>query len=439
MLLYDLLIASLASQRTAQLTKQQIKEQQKIDFLKLVQFASLHSPYYKMIIKKYRINVTNCKPEDFPILTKTDVIKHFDQIVTNPLITKNKIAEFLEHSSDSTELFLDKYYVIHTSGSSGTVGYYVYSQKELTKGLANFTYANSLKPFQKLAYVAAIKGHFAGATMASITKKLPLIYRDIQTFDINAPFSEIISKLNKMQPTSISGYPFALRKLAEAQDEGELHITPKILQSGGDPLLQHDKDYIQKVFNAQIINVYAASEFLLIGLGKDAYGGMYLMENNLLFEINATCTLITNLFNYTLPLIRYRMADRLQPIEDTLHILPFTKVKSIIGRTELVPIFINERGEEDFISDAIITEIFIKNITKFQMHLISKKDFVFKVCLEPHIKKTEAHDAIKQLEKKLRSILGEKRMKNVTFSIEVVDHLSVDPKTGKFKLIISHL
>jgi hypothetical protein len=35
----------------------------------------------------------------------------------------------------------------------------------------------------------------------------------------------------------------------------------------------------------------------------------------------------------------------------------------------------------------------------------------------------------------LGEILGQKEMDNVTFDIEEVDDLHVDPKTGKFRLI----
>jgi len=38
---------------------------------------------------------------------------------------------------------------------------------------------------------------------------------------------------------------------------------------------------------------------------------------------------------------------------------------------------------------------------------------------------------------KLQEILSQKEMDNVTFDIEEVDDLQVDPKTGKFRLIAS--
>ena len=59
---------------------------------------------------------------------------NFDEIVTRREITKRSIAEFLSRSHDPTELFLGKYRVIHTSGSSGEVGYFVYSPEDWARG-----------------------------------------------------------------------------------------------------------------------------------------------------------------------------------------------------------------------------------------------------------------------------------------------------------------
>src|SRR6266567_4424885 len=112
MLFFDLVRYSFNAKRTARLTREQVKELQQKKFRKLVQFISLHSSYYKQVIKKNKIDVNNCNPEDFPILTKAEVIQHFDEIVTDPRITKAKIADFLEHSSDPNDLFLNQYYII---------------------------------------------------------------------------------------------------------------------------------------------------------------------------------------------------------------------------------------------------------------------------------------------------------------------------------------
>jgi phenylacetate-coenzyme A ligase PaaK-like adenylate-forming protein len=433
---FNLFKAALRQKRALRLSRGQIKQLQQQKFLKLAQFAAEHSPYYRRVIREHGIDVRHCRPEDFPVLTKPLLIEYFDEIVTDRAITKAKIAGFLEHSTDPSDLLLGKYTVIHTSGSSGTVGYYVYSQSELVAGLAASTRANGLHWRQTVAYVGATHGHFAGVTMLNMAKKLPLLYKQVQLFDINAPFAETIEAINEQQPMVLGGYAFALRKLAEAQRQGSLRITPAIIQSGGEPLSTADKDYIQTVFGAPVVNVYASSEHLLMGLGRDSFGGMYLMEDSLVFELQPAGARITNLYNYTLPLIRYQMSDHLEPMADATQIMPFTKVKEVVGRQEAVPVFLNDRDEEDFISPILLVEFFVKGLAQFQIVLESKRAFVFRACLEPNLSQAQQGEVAEHITAALQAILAEKLMTRVTFKVELHDQLRPNPRTGKFALIV---
>jgi phenylacetate-CoA ligase len=436
MLLFSLIKQVRIQKRQACLSYGEIRVLQRKKFLQLVQFAVEHSSYYKKIIKKHGIDIAECKPEDFPILTKEDLINNFDEIVTDKQITKKKIEKFLLTSQNPTDFFLDKFIVIRTSGSTGAPGYYVYTVPDFVKGVAASTRVFGTKFFQKLAYIGAINGHFGGITIVNAARQIPLLYREVQTFDINQPFPSIIEKLNAMQPTNVTAYAFALRELAKAQREGKLRIHPRFIQSGGEPLGTEDKRYIQDVFQVEVANVYASSEHLLMGIGRDSFGGMYLMEDSLIFEICETYINVTNLYNYLLPLIRYRMSDRLQTVADTTHQFPFTKIKEIVGRNEFVPVFLNDDGREDLISPLILVDFYAEHLQRFQFHIINNRQFIFKACLDSGITEKQKERAVKQIEKNLKTLLAGKRMTKVAFEIKLVDQLWVDPKTGKFRLFI---
>jgi len=437
MLAFHFLKYAAINQRHLYFSKKQIKQLQQKKFTKLVRFAAKNSPYYQKIIKERQINIDNCIPEDFPILSKAEFIEEFDNIVTDKNITKAKIDKFLEHSHNHRDLFLNKYYLIHTSGSSGTISRCVYSEKEYAEGVVFQARTNGIKFFQKVAGIILTQGHFAGVTMIDAASKLPIMYKETKLFDLNSPFADILEKLNKMQPTILVGYAHALRKLAEAQNKKKLNIKPRVVQSAAEPLSAEDKRYIQHAFQAPIINIYASSECLFMGMGKDEFNGTYLMEDNLIFEIHKRFMCVTNLYNYTLPLIRYQMSDHLVPIYDKQNQMPFIKIKEIIGRDEHVPVFINDKGEEDFISPCVFIDFYVKNLKQFQVYIIDKRSFVFKACLESKLTKEEAKTAIEKIEKRLQGILWEKMMKQVKFSVEIVNNLSVDSKTGKFKLVIN--
>lgn len=429
----------LENKKILKFTHDRVVERQLKQFRNLVSFVAKYSPYYQEVIKKHNIDVNNCQLTDFPILQKTDVLENFDRLVTNPEITKEKIIDFLGSSKNPNDLFLNKYYVTHTSGTSGQVGYYLYSKTEMAKGLAYLLNQNQsgFSFFQKMAYVAAAKGHFAGVTIASVPRKLYPFYQATKTLDINSPFKEIIDCLNQFQPTTLAGYAFIIRKLAEAQADEKLKISPNLIETGGEPLLEKDREYIQSIFQVPIINTYASAEFLLLGLAKAEFEGTYLMESNHIFEIEEEQSIITNLYNYTLPLIRYQMDDRLEIIEDKTKQMPFTKVKSIVGRDEDLPYFLNEEGEEDYIHYAAIGELRAKLLKRMQIQVIDREKFVFKTVLKDNLNSEQRANAHEKIRHQLERVLASKKMSNVEFEVKEVDSIGVDPETGKYKLVVT--
>src|SRR5262245_35756611 len=120
--------------RVARMTRAEFEELKLAKFRRLVRHARERSPYYARIVDERGIDVDKCVPADFPVLTKSILMKNFDEICTVRGITKAGIAEFLTRSKDPAERFLGKYRVIHTSGSSGEVGYFVYSPEDWMRG-----------------------------------------------------------------------------------------------------------------------------------------------------------------------------------------------------------------------------------------------------------------------------------------------------------------
>lgn len=421
------------------LTHDQVAQRQLKKFRKLVDFVAKRSPHYQKIIEKHGIDPKNCQVTDFPVLYKTDVLENFDQILTNPEITKEKIVDFLGNSEDPNDLFLNKYFVTHTSGTSGEVGYYLYSETEMAQGLAYLLNQNQsgFSLFKKLAYIAASGGHYAGVTIATAPQNLYPVFRAVKTLDINLPFQKIIDGLNQFQPTILSGYSFIIRKLAEAQTEGKLKISPKLIETGGEPLLEKDRQYIQSIFQIPILNTYASAEFLLLGLSKPEFEGMYLMESNHIFELEAEQTLVTNLYNYTLPLIRYKMDDRLEKVEDKNQLMPFTKVQNLVGRDEDTPHFLNEQGEEDYIHYTAIGELRAKLLKRFQIEVINREKFIFRAVLKDSLDSRQRAEAQKEIRHQLESVLASKKMSNVEFEVEEVDSIGVDPETGKYNIVVT--
>ena len=422
------------------LSKEKLEEKKLNKFRKLVSHASKYSEYYSRIIKENGIDIASCTPEHFPVMDKTILMENFDAIITNKAISKKRISDFLEHSKDPMDLLDNRYFIIHTSGSSGTIGYFVYSQKEWARGITHsariISQSIHLKR-KKICFLGAANGHFAAvSSCTTYAQSISKLIFDLRIYDINKPIQYTVEDMNKFQPDIIIGYAHGLRQLAHKQLNGELNISPSIIENCGEGWNELDRSVISSAFNAEMLNTYASSEHLMMGIGKQEYDGMYLLEDDLIFDIQRDCTIVTNLFNYTLPLIRYKMDDILLPKPDEKKIFPFTKVYDIIGRQESMPIFVNQHGMEDFISPIVIVEIIIKHVKAFQMRLQDKNSFVFYVVLEKGISELDKQNAIRSTEAKLMEILSKKDMKNVSFEVIAVDKVNIDKNTGKFKLIL---
>ena len=440
--------ALLEQRRNAKLTTAAFKAAQLEKFRRLARHANAHADYYAQIIKDRGIDIESCVPSDFPVLTKSILMENFDRIVTDPRVTKQAISNFLAQSHDPTDRFLGRYRVIHTSGTSGEVGYFVFSPEDWTRGLATAFLQRRRRPRpkglrrppwrrMKMAFYGATDGHYAGVTMASAAMEgLAQLIAEVKIFEINRPIAETVADLNAFQPDALSGYTTALKNLAEKQHEGALRISPVIIGAAGEAVTKADVALLEEAFGAEAGSGYGCSEHLFMGWSDPGNETMTLPQNNLIYELHEDCTVVTNLFNYTEPLIRYRMSDVLEPVAVNSSSPCDLVIKTLAGRAEITPAFRTADGDKDTISPHTINEVFVPGVTRFQMRLTGETSFTFLAQLDPSLGEAGPGDAVAGLERRLTEILRDKGLSNVSFEIRIVDEIALDPRTRKFKLIV---
>jgi hypothetical protein len=121
------------------------------------------------------------------------------------------------------------------------------------------------------------------------------------------------------------------------------------------------------------------------------------------------------------------MDDVLAPRRDEQGTLPFTKV-DVLGRCEHTPIFINERGEKDFVSPHTISEFFVENVRRFQLKVEGPTACSFRICLKPGLGETERERSINEVRERFGVLLAQKEMRNVDYRIEVLTICRSIPK-----------
>jgi phenylacetate-CoA ligase len=419
-------------------SRQRILRLQQKKFRKILKFAYKNSKFYHDLYESNGIkeeNLDSIDIEKIPTVNKTSLMDNFDKVVTVDDVSKKEVLDFFDKSVNPNELFKNKYHIIHTSGSSGKLGIYVYSKKEwdtffpyITK-LFNFNFKRN-----RSSFIGATGGHFTGNSFISWSiKGLVGFFCEPLILDVNEPIDNVVKKLNDFQPHILGGYFNALKVLAQKQEEGILKVKPRVITNCGEGINKKDKEYIEKVFNAPMSNLYGFAECVVTGFGRSEYDGIYLMDDICLIEIKEDHLLLTNLFNKTEPIIRYRIDDYVKLKEDKKKLLPFTLVDDIVGRAEFVIWFENEHGKMDFIHPLIFTDFYVNGLDKLQIAIKSKSSFEFRAVISSDDKK----EVIKKIAEKLDKILEEKHFKNVKYTIKEVSDLKSDKKTGKFRLIVN--
>ena len=106
-----------------------------------------------------------------------------------------------------------------------------------------------------------------------------------------------------------------------------------MVANSGEALPPSTRELIERAFGQCLRNVYSCSEHLIIGVREAGSGSMRLLEDELILELRADCTLVTNMFNRVVPLIRYQMNDVLTPVDSDVH-APYRAIAEVVGRVD---------------------------------------------------------------------------------------------------------
>ena len=335
MILFKLMQAVARRRATLKLAQEERQQRNIERFREMAAFVQQRSPWYRQIIASHGIDITTCTPQDFPVLTTSMVREHFDNIVTDRAITRAGMKKFVEKFPSPRNLYLGRYHVVASSGSSGLPAYYIHSTDELVNGMSYGIFHRKLKPRMRTTFIGILDEHKMSTAVMGLMDKWPeRILFNTRNFDVRSSWGQIVDGINSHQPHVISAYKHVLMRLAEDARAGNLSIRPVLLESGGEPLFQHEREFLRATFKCEIANSYGSSEVNMMGVALNDWDCMYLFEDDLMFELDAEATYVTNLYNRTLPLIRYRFDDILIPAAASEARLPFRAVSERIGRAQ---------------------------------------------------------------------------------------------------------
>lgn len=279
----------------------------------LLLHAYQHTRYYHRIFDKIGIvqgdHVDLSRIQEIPLLTKETIRRHHEELISND--------------------FKDRGWFYNTSGGSTGEPVRLIQDRQFlrwAKATNNFYYRNILNIDEPIVKKIIIWGSERDLFKGTIGSKAKITNWLTNTITLNSfrmtpnDIEKYINTINTYKPNLIRGYAGSLHEICRYAEKNNLDIySPKVVISAAETLNDEMRDQIERVFGRKVYNFYGSREVSnLAGECKDGLMHSFAFWNyqELLDEHNRPVkqgeegkVVVTNLFNYSMPLIRYEIGD----------------------------------------------------------------------------------------------------------------------------------
>jgi putative adenylate-forming enzyme len=313
---------------------------------RLREHAYARSPFYQ----QFHRGLTHRPLAELPVLTKATVMEVFDDLVTDRAL---RLSALQVHAANATEdeLFLGRYRVCATSGSTGSPGLFLFNRPEWTTVLASFARAQEWAGLKvtlgRRVRMASVASSAPRHMSAQVAASLQSWWLPALRLEADAPVEATVQRLNTWQPDTLVTYASSARILADEQLAGRLRIAPRVVFTSSEVLTEETRHRVEAAWGCSPFNEYAASESGSLAAECTLHRGLHACEDLAILEsvdernqpvppgTYGHRLLVTVLFNRTQPLIRYELSDSLcLEAEPCPCGRPFTLVGGIQGRTD---------------------------------------------------------------------------------------------------------
>jgi phenylacetate-coenzyme A ligase PaaK-like adenylate-forming protein len=284
----------------------------------LLAHAVTRSPYYREALGPDAVE----RPlDELPTLPKSTFVDEWDRIVCDPRLT---LAGVEAHAAgpDAAKLHLDAVRVVMTSGASGLRGLFVYDESGWRTWVAA-----CLRAMARAGIGPGTRFTAIGAPdPAHMSKQLFAVLsagRSAPSLSALTPVRELVEALNGYRPDALAGYASVMAVLAGEQLDGRLQIEPRVVACSSEPVTEDVRARIAAAWEREPIDVYATTEAAVVAASTPEHPRtLELAEDLVVVEVvdddglavpagvPGAKVLLTSLVNFTQPLIRYELSDR---------------------------------------------------------------------------------------------------------------------------------
>ncbi|MBA7573887.1 hypothetical protein ES708_15688 [subsurface metagenome] len=398
---------------------------------KLLTYSFANVPYYKDMFEAKGLTPEDIQtPEDFrklPLLSKEDIMANFSKLTSRQYSRSDLIPN-------------------STGGSTGVNLSFFNDKKrastELAVGLRGDQWAG-LEVRDKSAHLWGSPFDLSRQRcLINIIGNQILRRLFLSSYNLSEETMYVYArKLAHYQPKVIIGYSSPLYLFAKfLQEKGIKGIRPQSIISSAETLYDFQRQLIESVFQCPVFNRYGSREFGAIAVECPEHNGLHLNIEHVYVECvkdNEPASpgevgelVITNLDNYGMPFIRYRIGDVAVPSDRKCNCgrgLPL--LERIEGRTFDVVAGTNGRclGGTFW---TLLLRTFIKGISQFQVVQKAKDQIDITIVTNEAFK----IGYIDLLKSKVREYCGS----DMQVNFYTVPSIPVG-KSGKFRFVVSKI
>ncbi|HYI11913.1 MAG TPA: glycosyltransferase [Thermoanaerobaculia bacterium] len=289
----------------------ELRELQEVRLQHLVRHAYLHVPYYAD-----QMQAAGLTPEDIHTL---------DDLQKLPMLTKASLRENLYF-----DLFADNHrkkemLKIATSGSTGEPLVLYADRRQLEMRWASTFRSAEWTGWRFGDRQARLWHQTLGMSKTQVVREFldawfmrRLFIPAYEMSDDN--IRELIEKLRRFKPVLIDGYAEIFNFLAHyARKNGIKGLEPKAIMTSAQIMPPQVREVIEREFKTSVFDKYGSREFSGIAYECDHHQGHHIMAESYIVEIlkdgrpakpgELGEIVITDLNNFAVPLIRYRIGD----------------------------------------------------------------------------------------------------------------------------------
>lgn len=392
-----------------QMSPKELERYNEDRFIRLVRHAYANSPFYKELYDKAGVNINEIKCIDdiykLPIVTKEMLRKNSERVLT---VSPRKVVKGFTSGSTGTPLTLySSWEAIHMGRA------YDY----LIRKRLGFTYGDRL---------VSLRGNLGKEDFKlkiHVANTLNLSSYNINQNTIHDYYKEIA----RFKPKAIEGYPSSLYALALLLKENNLKLLIPVIFTSSESLFDYQRSILEEQLGGEVFDHYGMSE--RAAHFSETVDHKYYQQapGSSLVEFETDGIICTSLLNFDFPLIRYKVTDILEVMDDENNSISSTKVKSIDGRVE--------DYVEALDGSHVMRLCFVfkdaENVKYAQ--IIQREDSFVEIRIVPD---KEFNDENKEfIRQNLISRVGENNLNYDFFMIQESD--LIKSKSGKLKFIIN--